>query len=187
MVRTAGSGGPGRTTGGGAGRLTVVLLAVLTACALVAACVMGGLWLNERGRAGELRAERASAAELDGQYRDFATQVLTHLMTIRQETLPQDVDRIVGEIEGDFAQQFSPRKDSYKDVVKSTKIVADGAVTAAAVEKNEPDHADVIMAIDQSIANPKDKDKQQRQYRIRVTVNRHDDGTMKVSEVSFIP
>ena len=114
--------------------MVVAVLAVLAVLSLVAAVVMGGLWLSERNKAADLRADRASELELRGAYADFATEVLTHLMTIRQETLAEDVDRIIGDIEGDFAEQFSPRKDSYKEVVETTKVVADGTVTAAAVE-----------------------------------------------------
>lgn len=112
---------------------------------------------------------------------------MTKLMTIRQETLSEDVDEIVGLIEGDFSEQFAPRRDSYEDVVTTTKVVADGIVSAAAVESAYPDKAEVIMAIDQSIGNPKAEEDQERQYRVRVTVNRHDDGVMKVSGVNFIP
>lgn len=162
----------------------VVVVAVL---ALIATLVATGLWLTERGKAASISADRASATELDTAYRDFATDVMTHLMTIRQETLDEDVDRIVGLIEGDFSEQFTPRRDSYEEVVKSTKVIADGVVSAAAVEKSYPDHADVIMAIDQTIGNPKATEDQERQYRVRVTVNRHDDGEMKVSGVNFIP
>ena len=178
---------PGGSPRSGPRTVVVAVLAVLAVLSLVAAVVMGGLWLSERNKAADLRADRASELELRGAYADFATEVLTHLMTIRQETLAEDVDRIIGDIEGDFAEQFSPRKDSYKEVVETTKVVADGTVTAAAVEAMYPDHAEVIMAIDQAITNPKSKDPQDRQYRIRVTVNRHDDGVMKVSGVNFIP
>ena len=90
-------------------------------------------------------------------------------------------------IEGDFSEQFAPRRDSYEEVVQTTEVVADGVVSAAAVERSYPDHADVIMAIDQTIGNPRSQEDQDRQYRVRVTVNRHDDGEMKVSGVNFIP
>ena len=169
------------------GRRGLTVVAVVAALALVAAVVATGLWLSERGKAATVRADRASAAELDTAYRDFATEVMTHLMTIRQDTLKEDVDRIVGMIEGDFSEQFAPRRDSYEEVVKTTKVVADGVVSAAAVEKSYADHADVIMAIDKTIGNPKSKEDQDRQYRVRVTVNRHDDGELKVSGVNFIP
>lgn len=172
------------TAGGRTGLTVAAIVAVL---ALLAALVTGGLWLSERGGADSARAERASAAELDVAYRDFATTVMTHLMTIRQDTLKEDVDRIVDMIEGDFSEQFTPRRDSYEEVVKATKVAADGVVTAAAVETASLEKAEVIMAIDQTIANPKSKEDQDRQYRIRVTVNRHDDGEMKVSGVNFIP
>lgn len=169
------------------GRTWLVIMSVIAALCLVAAMVATGFWLSERGKAASIRADRASASELDAGYRDFATEVMTRLMTIRQETLTEDVDRIVGMIEGDFSEQFAPRRDSYEDVVKTTNVVADGAVTAAAVENSYPDRAEVIMAIDQTIGNPRSQDDQDRQYRVRVTVNRHDDGEMKVSGVNFIP
>ncbi len=165
----------------------VVVATVIAVLALIAALVAGGLWLSERGKADSVRAERASATELDANYRDFAKGVMTDLMTIRQDTLKEDVDKIVGKIEGDFSEQFAPRRDSYEEVVKTTKVAAEGTVSAAAVETSDPEQAQVIMAIDQTIANPRSKDGEDRQYRIRVTVNRHDDGVMKVSGVNFIP
>ena len=171
----------------GGGRTGLIVAAVIAAVCLVAAVVASGLWISERNQAASIRADRASAAELDGSYREFATDVMTRLMTIRQESLTEDVDRIVGMIEGDFSEQFAPRRDSYEEVVKTTSVVADGVVSAAAVEHSYPDRAEVIMAIDQTIGNPKSKEDQDRQYRVRVTVNRHDDGTMKVSGVNFIP
>lgn len=169
------------------GRTRLTVAALVAVISLVAAVVATGLWLSERNAAASVRADRASATELDTSYRDFATTVMTKLMTIRQETLSEDVDEIVGLIEGDFSEQFAPRRDSYEDVVKTTNVVADGVVSAAAVEHSYPDRAEVIMAIDQTIGNPRSDEEQDRQYRVRVTVNRHEDGEMKVSGVNFIP
>ncbi|MBB1021311.1 hypothetical protein G6030_08445 [Dietzia sp. E1] len=169
------------------GRTGLIVAAVITALCLVAAIVSTGLWLSERNSAASIRADRASATELDASYRDFATTVMTKLMTIRQETLTEDVDEIIELIDGDFSEQFAPRRDSYEDVVTTTNVVADGVVSAAAVEHSYPDRAEVIMAIDQTIGNPRASDEQDRQYRVRVTVDRHDDGEMKVTGVNFIP
>lgn len=171
---------------GGATR-GLVIVAIAAVVSLIAAVVMSSLWLSERGEAASVRADRASATELDVAYRNCATDVLTRLMTIRQDTLQEDVDTIIGMIEGDFEEQFAPRRDSYEEVVTTTKVAADGVVSAAAVEKSSPEQAEVIMAIDQTIGNPRSKEDQERQYRIRVTVNRHDDGVMRVSGVNFIP
>lgn len=177
---------PDQTRTGG-GRTGLIVTAVIAAVCLVAAIVATSLWVGERSSAAAVRADRASTAELDAEYRDFATNVMTKLMTIRQDTLSEDVDEIVGLIEGDFSEQFAPRRDSYEDVVTTTNVVAEGVVSAAAVENTYPDKAEVIMAIDQTIGNPKSDKDQDRQYRVRVTVNRHDDGVMKVSGVNFIP
>lgn len=165
----------------------MVVAAAIAVVTLIAAIVMSSLWLSERGEAASVRSERASATELDVAYRDTATDVLTRLMTIRQDTLQEDVDTIIGMIEGDFEEQFAPRRDSYEEVVTTTKVAADGVVSAAAVERSTLEQAEVIMAIDQTIGNPRSEEDQERQYRIRVTVNRHNDGVMKVSGVNFIP
>lgn len=169
------------------GRTGLIVAAVIAALCLVAALVTTGLWLSERNEASTIRADRASTTELDNSYSEFATDVLTKLMTIRQETLTEDVDEIIGLIDGDFSEQFAPQRDSYEEVVQSTNVVADGMVSASAVELSYPDRAEVIMAIDQTIGNPAAEDDQDRQYRVRVTIDRHDDGEMKVTGVNFIP
>src|SRR5699024_12481359 len=116
-----------------------VMTAVIAALSLIAAIVMSGLWLAERGEADSVRAERASSAELDTAYREYATDVMTKLMTIRQETPQDDDDTIIGMIEGDCEEQFAPRRDPYEEAVGTTGAVADGADTAAAVETSSPD------------------------------------------------
>lgn len=171
----------------GSGRTGLIVTAVIAALCLVAALVMTGLWLSERNEAASVRADRATATELDNSYREFARTVMTKLMTIRQETLTEDVDEIIGLIDGDFSEQFAPRRDSYEEVVETAEVVADGVVSAAAVELSHPDRAEVIMAIDQTIGNPVAEDELDHQYRVRVTVDRHDDGEMKVTGVNFIP
>lgn len=164
-----------------------LVLAALCVIAFVVAVTMVVLFLHSRSEAGSERASRAVSLEDRQRYVDTATTVVTHLMTIRQETLQQDVDRINGEIEGDFAQQFTPRKDSFEEIVKTTKVVADGDIVASGVEKDFGDHADVLMAVDQNITNPSTKKPQKRNYRMRITVNQHPDGTMKVAGVNFVP
>lgn len=178
---------PSEDTPSGGSSRGMVVAAAIAVVTLIAAIVMSSLWLSERGEAASVRSERASATELDVAYRDTATDVLTRLMTIRQDTLQEDVDTIIGMIEGDFEEQFAPRRDSYEEVVTTTKVAADGVVSAAAVERSTLEQAEVIMAIDQTIGNPRSEEDQERQYRIRVTVNRHNDGVMKVSGVNFIP
>ena len=120
------------TDGGRAGLITA---AVIAAICLVLALVATGLWLGERHQASDVRADRASQAELDAAYQDTAVNVMTKLMTIRQETLSEDVDEIVGLIEGDFSEQFAPRRDSYEDVVTTTTFVADGVVSPEDLDK----------------------------------------------------
>src|SRR5699024_8863870 len=111
---------PSKDTAAGGPKRGFVITAVIAALSLIAAIVMSGLWLAERGEADSVRAERASSAELDTAYREYATDVMTKLMTIRQETLQDDVDTIIGMIEGDFEEQFAPRRDSYEEVVETT-------------------------------------------------------------------
>lgn len=232
-------------------RTALVITALLTAVALAAAVVGVWMFIDKRAEANDIRSERSTVRVQQQEAVDFATKVMTNLMTIRQDTLQQDVDRLVADIGGDFAGQFNPRRDSYQAVVELNKIVAEGSVVAAGLETQTTDETGhtqyiVVMAVDQSIQNnatpigpdgsaapttaatptaaptsaatttPKDDvtstttgndapsggatpnsppdpgqaepgKPENHTYRVRVTVSKQDDGTLKVTGVDFIP
>ncbi|GEM_PF-4395513 len=136
----------------------LVVAAVLALIALVFAGFGAGFAINEHNKASDIRSSRASTYEQQQNAVDFADKVMTKLMTIRQDTVKDDVAAIEADIDGDFASQFSPRTDSYESIVELNKIVAEGSVVASGLENESTDDQgktqyNVVMAVDQQIQN----------------------------------
>lgn len=141
-----------------ASRKALLVAVVIAVISLVVALIGAYMALDARAEANEVRTSRAATYERQGDAVDLAEKVMTNLMTIRQETVAEDVDKIEADIDGDFASQFSPRRDSYESVVELNKVVADGSVVAAGLENQTTDDEgkvqyNIIMAVDQKIQN----------------------------------
>ena len=141
-----------------ASRKALLVAVVIALISLVVALIGAYMALDARAEANEVRTSRAATYERQGDAVDLAEKVMTNLMTIRQETVAEDVDKIEADIDGDFASQFSPRRDSYESVVELNKVVADGSVVAAGLENQTTDDEgkvqyNIIMAVDQKIQN----------------------------------
>lgn len=141
-----------------ASRKALIVAAVVALIALIVALVGAYVALDARAEANEVRTSRAATYEQQSEAVDLATKVMTNLMTIRQDTIAEDVDKIEADIDGDFASQFSPRRDSYESIVELNKVVAEGSVVAAGLENETTDddgttQYNVVMAVDQQIQN----------------------------------
>lgn len=141
-----------------ASRKALLVAVIIALISLVVALIGAYMALDARAEANEVRTSRAATYERQGDAVDLAEKVMTNLMTIRQETVAEDVDKIEADIDGDFASQFSPRRDSYESVVELNKVVADGSVVAAGLENQTTDDEgkvqyNIIMAVDQKIQN----------------------------------
>ena len=134
------------------------MAAVVALIALIVALLGAYMALDARAEANEVRTSRAATYEKQTEAVDLATKVMTNLMTIRQDTIAEDVDKIEAEIDGDFASQFGPRRDSYESIVELNKVVAEGSVVAAGLENQTTDgdgktQYNIVMAVDQQIQN----------------------------------
>ena len=141
-----------------ASRKALIVAAVVALIALIAALVGAYMALDARAEANEIRTSRAATYERQTDAVNLATKVMTNLMTIRQDTIAEDVDKIEADIDGDFASQFGPRRDSYESIVELNKVVAEGAVVAAGLENETTDgdgktQYNIVMAVDQQIQN----------------------------------
>lgn len=141
-----------------ASRKALIVAAVVALIALIAALVGAYMALDARAEANEIRTSRAATYERQTDAVNLATKVMTNLMTIRQDTIAEDVDKIEADIDGDFASQFSPRRDSYESIVELNKVVAEGSVVAAGLENQTTDgdgktQYNIVMAVDQQIQN----------------------------------
>ncbi|ANI91557.1 hypothetical protein [Dietzia timorensis] len=141
-----------------ASRKALIVAAAVALVALVVALVGAYMALDARAEANEVRTARAATYEQQTDAVNLATKVMTNLMTIRQDTIAEDVDKIEADIDGDFASQFSPRRDSYESIVELNKVVAEGSVVAAGLENQTTDgdgktQYNIVMAVDQQIQN----------------------------------
>lgn len=141
-----------------ASRKALIVAAAVALVTLVVALVGAYMALDARAEANEVRTTRAATYEQQTDAVNLATKVMTNLMTIRQDTIAEDVDKIEADIDGDFASQFSPRRDSYESIVELNKVVAEGSVVAAGLENQTTDgdgktQYNIVMAVDQQIQN----------------------------------
>lgn len=141
-----------------ASRKALIAAAAVALIALIVALVGAYMALDARAEANEIRTTRAATYEQQTDAVNLATKVMTNLMTIRQDTIAEDVDKIEADIDGDFASQFSPRRDSYESIVELNKVVAEGSVVAAGLENQTTDddgktQYNIVMAVDQQIQN----------------------------------
>ncbi|WP_245550766.1 hypothetical protein, partial [Nocardia paucivorans] len=149
---------------------TVLVLALVTAAVLSVFAV----------RSTEDRDARRNA------YLQTARQTILNLTTIRADTAKEDIDRILTLASGEFKTEFDGRVDPFAEIVKQAKVVSNGEVVEAAIERDDKDSATVLVAAKQTLTNAGREEPQQRFYRFRVTVTRSDDGSLKASDVEFV-
>ncbi|WP_153410178.1 hypothetical protein [Nocardia macrotermitis] len=153
----------------------VVAVAVL---ALLGLAGGGGVYFYHQSHADALASER-------GEYLQTAKQAILNLTNIKDDTASQDIDRVLSVASGDLKAEYSQRKDAYAQVVKEAKVKASGEVIEAAIESQQDDSAQVLVAAKQTLTNAGDSQPQDRYYRFRVTVNRGDGG-VTASKVEFV-
>ncbi|MBH0781530.1 hypothetical protein [Nocardia bovistercoris] len=154
--------------------LTVAAAAVLVLVMLGGA--VGSLLLT---RAADQREERRSA------YVQTARQAVLNLTTIRADSAKEDIDRILSLASGQFRSEFDGRVDPFMSIVQQAKVVSNGEVVEAAVQSDDEDSAQVLVAAKQTLTNAGQAEPQTRYYRFRVTVTSSDSG-LTASKVEFV-
>jgi Mce-associated membrane protein len=152
----------------GAGLITVVALAGLDG------------YLGYRG------VQSNNAVAQRNLFLEVARQGATNLTTINWQHADGDVKRILDIATGTFYDDFSKRSAPFVDVVKKAQSVTEGSVTAAGVESETRDQAQVLVAVNVKTANAGGSQQQPRAWRMRITVQRTGPET-KVSNVEFVP
>jgi Mce-associated membrane protein len=152
------------------------------ALVLVIVVVVGGLfgWLGYRGH--EARQVQ--------QHRDLFLQVgrqaALNLTTISSNEADGDVQRILDSSIGKFHDDFAQRAPAFIDLVKKAQSNTTGSVTAAGLESEASDRAQVLVAVAVKTSTAGAPGPQQRAWRMRVTVAKVDDGA-KITDVVFVP
>lgn len=125
------------------------------------------------------------------QQRDLFVQVgrqaAINLTTIDFEDAEGGVQRILDSATGTFYDDFSQRSGPFTEVVKQAQSKSSGEVTAAGLESEEADRAQVLVAVTVQTSNAGAPEQAPRMWRMRISVENTDDGQVKVSNVEFVP
>lgn len=159
---------------------SVVKLAAIAGLVLVLA--LGGLtgWLGYRAY------ESRQAEDLRNLFLQVGRQGALNLTTINHETAEQDVQRILESATGTFYDDFQARSQPFVQVVKQAQAKSEGSVTEAALESEDGNAGQVLVAVTVKTSNAGAPEQQPRYWRMRLTVEKIGDEA-KVSNVEFVP
>jgi Mce-associated membrane protein len=154
---------------------------VLAAAAILAICGLLGasgwmLWHHHT-----VLAERQRSAA----YVAAARQGVVNLTSLDFNKAKEDVQRVLDSATGEFRDDFQRRADDFASVVKDSKAVTEGSVTASAVESMSKDSAVVLVLANERVTNSAGAKDDPRAFRFRVSVVREGD-QLKISKVEFV-
>jgi Mce-associated membrane protein len=154
---------------------------VFAAAAILAICgllVASGrmLWHHHT-----VLAERQRSAA----YVAAARQGVVNLTSLDFNKAKEDVQRVLDSATGEFRDDFQRRADDFASVVKDSKAVTEGSVTASAVESMSKDSAVVLVLANERVTNSAGAKDDPRAFRFRVSVVRDGD-QLKISKVEFV-
>jgi Mce-associated membrane protein len=161
-------------------RISPVRLAALLS--LVAVVALGGVagWLGFRTY--QLR----QVQEQRELFLRVGRQGAVNLTTIDWQNVNNDIQRILDSATGPFYDDFSKRSQPFIDVVKKVQSKSVGTVTEAGLESFSGSEARVLVAVSVKTSNLGAEDQSPRAWRMRIDVQKVDDGA-KVSNVLFVP
>jgi Mce-associated membrane protein len=119
-------------------------------------------------------------------YLEAGRQGALNLATISSNQADADVQRILDSSVGKFHDDFAQRAPAFIDVVKKAQSNTTGSVTAAGLESETPDKADVLVAVAVKTTTGNSPEQQPRSWRMRVTLAKVDDSA-KIADVVFVP
>ncbi|MFF2112074.1 hypothetical protein [Rhodococcus koreensis] len=149
-----------------------------TAVIAIAAVVVGGVsWTN-------LRTEQ-TAQSRDEQVLETARQVVVNLVTLRHQSVDEDIQRVADGTTGPFRDQFTSASGSFGDVLNQGQVESTGEVKEAGLVEADDDHAVVLAAVTSTVKNTEAPDGEIRVYRMKVSLDSVD-GNWLVSDVEFV-
>jgi Mce-associated membrane protein len=132
---------------------------------------------------------QAYQADQDQKERDLflevGRQAAQNLTTIDWERAEADVQRVLDVATGTFYDDFQKRAQPFMQVVKEAKSKSVGTLGEAGLESVSGDEAQVLVAVTVQSSNAGAPEQAPRPWRMRLTVQRVDDGA-KVSQVEFV-
>jgi len=163
-------------------RISLSPVRLATLVGLVAVLVVGGAvgWLGFRTY--QLRQDQEQR-EL---FLRVGRQGAVNLTTIDWQNVNNDIQRVLDSSTGPFHEDFSRRSQPFIDVVKKMQSKSVGTVTEAGLESVSGNEAQVLVALSVKTSNLGAEEQPPRAWRMRIDVQKVDDGA-KVSNVLFVP
>ncbi|MCV7424017.1 Mce protein [Mycobacterium yunnanensis] len=154
-----------------------IAYAVVVAVVLVLTALTG--WLGFRAY------EAHRAVDQRELFLQVGRQGAINLTTIDYAEADADMQRILDSSTGGFRDDFAKRSQPFVDAVKQARSKTVGTVTEAGVESSSEDGAQILVAVTVQTSNAGAPVQEPRSWRMRVTVERTDDGP-RVSGVEFV-
>ena len=152
------------------------------AVGLTAIVALGSLtgWLGYRTY--ETRHAQAQRNELV----KAARQAAVNLTTIAYTEVEADIKRILDSSVGSFHDDFQRRSQPFVDVVKQLQSESEGTVTAAGLESQTGDQAQVLVTLSVKTSTAAAPEQAPRAWRMRISIEKVGE-VAKVSDVRFVP
>ncbi len=115
-----------------------------------------------------------------------ARQGVVNLTTIDYTKADDDIRRILDSSTGTFHDDFQKRSQPFADVLKQAQAKSEGTVTAAGLESQRADQAEVLVAVSVKMSNAGAPEQKPRAWRMRIKVQQVGD-VVKMSDVQFVP
>lgn len=157
-----------------------VRLAIVASAAIAVGLAALGGWLGfDSHRHQQADVQRNMLVEV-------AKRGAVNLTTINYTEVDEDVQRILDSSTGAFRDDFQKRAQPFVDVVKQMRSVSTGTVAGAAVESQDGNQAQVLVAVSVKTVSAGAPEQEPRRWRMRISVQGN--GTdAKVSNVEFVP
>jgi Mce-associated membrane protein len=164
---------------------------VLAIGALVIVTTLGLLgtsgWLLWHHHTVQAEHERSAQAEKQrsAAYIAAARQGVINLTSLDFNNAKESVQRVLDSSTGAYRDDFQRVADDFESVVKDSKVVTQGTVVAAAVEKMDKDSAVVLLLGNERVTNLAGAKDNLRIFRFRVSVVKDGD-RIKISNVEYV-
>lgn len=153
----------------------------LAACAAVVAGLAGLTgWLGYQHYQSHQTQQRHNV------FLQSARQAALNLTTISYTEAGADVARILDSATGQFRDDFQQRSQPFIEVVNKAQSRSVGTIIDAAVQSEQDNQAQVLVAVNVDTSLAGTPEPQPRAWRMRMTVQRVGSGA-KVSNVEFVP
>ena len=115
-----------------------------------------------------------------------ARQVAADITTVSKDSTQHDVDRLMDVATGSFKDQFGEQSSVFQKVVRQAEVSSQGTVREAGISEADGDSAVVLVAVSATVKNTDAPAGEQRQYRMRMHLQRQGDRWL-VSDLEFVP